>query len=59
LNLVAVFEDPIKKHEKFSVDLRKKKNQEIIRNKRRKIMDSENGGEGYQQDFARPTYSFY
>ena len=34
------FDDPLQKREQFAVNLRKKKQQEIIQQKRRKIVDS-------------------
>jgi hypothetical protein len=37
--LLASFADPLKKREEFSVTLRKKKMQEVINAKRRKVLE--------------------
>ena len=63
LYIISVeFTDPLKKREQFAVSLRKEKTKEIIREKRRKIMESLQKQQAFLQaepnvDQMDPTYN--
>ena len=50
--VLAQFENPVEKREKFAVSLRKKKTQEIVKAKRRKIIEALSKGKSAYSGFG-------